>query len=102
MSLQVTAMLVEALKIFARDPQQVGRLLEQLGIEMPNIPMKTMGGHVFWENLAEADGWRLQRNWVFGNCRILDPNNMRRAWGGRTALVKAFETLVKAARSSLH
>ena len=29
--------------------------------------MKTMGGEVFWENIEESGGYRLQKNIVFGN-----------------------------------
>ncbi len=76
-----------------QDPQMIGRLLEQLG-NMPNIPFPTLGGYVFWKDIEEVQGWRLQRNSVFGNCRILDPNNVRRAWGGERAMLKAFKELV--------
>ncbi len=76
----------------AEDPEVIGRLLEKMG-QMPNIPMSTMGGHIFWTDIAKVKGWRLQRNRVFGNCRILDPNDVRRAWGGETAMLKAFESL---------
>jgi hypothetical protein len=55
--------------------------------------MPTMGGHIFWTEIANVNGWRLQRNKVFGNCRILDPDDVRRAWGGENAMLKAFETL---------
>lgn len=86
-----------ALKVLigiAQDPEMIGRLLEQLG-SMPNIPTSTMGGAVFWTDILDVDGWRLQKNWVFGNCRILDPTDVRRAWGGETAMLKAFESLAQ-------
>lgn len=83
---------IRVLTRIAQDPQIIGRLLEQMN-SMPNLPTKTMGGAVFWTNVADINGWRLQRNLVFGNCRILDPNDVRRAWGGETAMLKAFENL---------
>lgn len=52
-----------------------------------------MGGEIFWENIVNVDGWRLQKNKVFGNCRIIDPNNIRKAWGGEKAMIKALEKL---------
>lgn len=76
----------------AEDPQVIGRLLEKMG-QMPKIPMPTMGGSVFWTDIANVNGWRLQRNRLFGNCRILDPHDVRRAWGGETAMLKGFESL---------
>lgn len=57
--------------------------IEQRLNEQPstNIACGTMGGEVFWDNIASRGGWRIQKNLVFGNCRILDPDNIRRAWG---------------------
>lgn len=83
---------IQVLTRLSEDPQAIGRLLEQLG-ELPNIPMPTMGGHIFWMNIANVGGWRLQRNNVFGNCRILDPDDVRRAWGGESAMIRAFGSL---------
>lgn len=62
---------------------------------MPNIPMPTMGGEFFWDNLVSERGWRVQRNTVFGNCRILDPNNVRRAWGSMESMEDLFRRLGK-------
>ena len=70
-------------------------LLSNLG-DMPNINFPTMGGKVFWNDLASYEGWRIQQNTVFKNCRILDPNDVRRAWGGMAAMEKIFEKLVNA------
>lgn len=84
---------VKSLTILARNPELIGRVCDYIG-EMPNIEMKTMGGLVWWEELANANGWRLQQNKLFGNFRILDPNNVRKAWGGEEAIVIAFEQLV--------
>lgn len=62
---------------------------------MPNIPLPTMGGKVFWNELAERDGWRLQKNMVTGHCRILDPEDVRRAWGGDDAMMELFVKIKK-------
>jgi len=83
---------IRVLTRIAEDPQTIGKILEDMG-KMPNIPMPTMGGHVFWTDIANVNGWRLQRNRLFGNCRIIDPDDVRRAWGGETAMLKAFEAL---------
>ena len=42
---------------------------------------KTGGGKVFWEILEKRGGYRLQKNMLFGNCRILDEDDVRVAWG---------------------
>lgn len=62
---------------------------------MPNIPLPTMGGNVFWNELAECNGWRLQKNMVTQHCRILDPSDVRRAWGGDDAMERLFGKLNK-------
>ena len=83
---------IKVLTGLAQHPEMVGRILQQLG-SMPNVAMPTMGGHIFWTDIANVNGWRLQKNSLFGNCRILDPNNVRRAWGGESAMLAAFEAL---------
>ena len=65
------------------------------GLSMPNIPFPTLGGHVFWTDLANVKGWRLQRNDITRHCRILDPDDIRRAWGGEEALLKELHRLSK-------
>lgn len=47
----------------------------------PNIPLPTMGGEVFWNNVSSSNGWRLQQNMLTNHARILDPRGIRRAWG---------------------
>lgn len=83
---------VKALIYLATHPEKIGEMLEKAG-KMPNIKMKTMGGKVFWTDIATHRGWRLQRNQVFGNCRILNPKNERIAWGGETEMLKLMESL---------
>lgn len=61
---------------------------------MPNIEMQTMGGKIWWTNLAEYNGWKVQQNKAFGNCRILDDNDRRRAWGSEAKILELFENIV--------
>jgi hypothetical protein len=83
---------LKVLKQLASHPEMVGELLEKTG-KMPNIKMKTLGGKVFWKNLVVHNGWKLQKNDVFGNCRILNPENKRIAWGGESEMVKLMESI---------
>ena len=46
-----------------------------------NLPFPTMGGRQIWADQFIRNGWRIQRNVFTGHCRLLDPNNIRRAWG---------------------
>jgi len=39
----------------------------------------------------------VQQNVVFGTCRLLDPKNVRHAWGSKEAMIKAFQLLVETA-----
>lgn len=81
------------LKIAATMPgaiEKISEVLEQ-EISLPNIPFPTMGGKVFWDTLAQYKGWRLQQNEITKHCRILDPNDVRRAWGTKNGMIKALE-----------
>ncbi len=89
----------EGLKIIVANPMLLGDILDGFGL-MPNIETSTMGGAVFWDDLSNLDGWRIQRNKLIGNCRILDPNDIRKAWGGEKAVRKAFEYLIENYSSS--
>ena len=77
----VKQVLDTALARLAADPG----LMDEFAKDVPrlNVAARTSGGTVFWTDLAAVEGWRIQRNSVFGNCRILDPSNTRRAWGSK-------------------
>jgi triacylglycerol lipase len=61
-----------------------GRLIERLNDQLStNIEWGTLGGNVFWNDLHECDGWRIQQHKWFGNCRIIDSENVRHAWGSK-------------------
>ena len=66
--------------------KKVGTVLEEGGEAPINFRMPTMGGKFFWKTLAEKNGWKVQQNVLFKNCRILDSNGWRIAWGGGGAL----------------
>jgi hypothetical protein len=71
------------------------KILRDFPIGFPNIPMPTFGGVLFWDDVAEIKGWRMQENIFTGHWRLLDPRNMRYAWGKRSKIVDIF---IKAAR----
>ena len=71
-----------------------GKIAELINdCSLPNIPFPTAGGKVFWEELASCQGWRLQKNIFTKHCRILDPDDIRRAWGGEQAMLQLFERM---------
>ena len=61
---------------------------------MPNLELPTMGGKYFWTDLAENNGWRVQKHKITGHCRVLDDRNYRRAWGGEEAIMNFFREVV--------
>lgn len=79
-----------AIELIAKNPD----VLSKFG-DMPNINFPTMGGVWFWNDLASYNGWRIQQNTLTKHCRVLDPDDVRRAWGGIEAMEKIFEKLVK-------
>ena len=49
----------------------------------PNVQFPTLGGKVWYDNIFEVDGWRLQQQRTIGlksHYRILNPKNVRAAW----------------------
>lgn len=92
-------MLQSKLAMLAANPKLVGKLCDLLG-SMPNIDFPTMGGHFFWDTIAESGGWKLQKNKLTDHCRLLDPNNVRKAWGSEIAMMSALEKLQPSSLSS--
>lgn len=86
-------MLQKGLITLVANPNLIGKLCEYIG-SMPNVESSTMGGKVFWDTITSYDGWRLQKNKLTGHCRLLDPNDIRKAWGAYSAMTDAFEQLL--------
>lgn len=61
---------------------------------LPNLRTPTLGGKQFWTDHLWRQGWRIQQNALTGHWRLLDPHNVRHAWGGRTACAEALEQIV--------
>lgn len=49
-----------------------------------NLAMKTLGGRQFWGDVRFFRGWRIQRHVLSGHYRLLDPRDVRLAWGTLT------------------
>jgi len=49
------------------------------------LQLPTAGGRQFWTDHCWRNGWRIQQNAVTGHWRLLDPGNVRHAWGSRRA-----------------
>ena len=56
-----------------------------------NVPMKTLGGRQLWGDVHFFQGWTIQRNIFTGHFRLLDPRDVRHAWGSFDACEKKLE-----------
>lgn len=70
-------------------------ILEILDIEfnLPNIKMKVTDGGIFWSDIAEYKGLRLQQNDISKSARIIDKNNYRIAWGTVNGMLKVMDRM---------
>lgn len=78
-----------ALSILVEVPQ----LIQKIGL-LPNVKTSTLGGDLWWNNLAQCNGWRVQRNSLTGHCRILDDQNVRHAWGSERDIMAFFQKVL--------
>jgi len=51
------------------------------GRTLPNVALPTAGGQQLWADVAWDDGWRVQQHVWTGHGRLLDADDVRRAWG---------------------
>jgi hypothetical protein len=57
---------------------------------------RTFGGEQFWSDELVYGQWRIQRHAISGHFRLLDPHNVRRAWGTDEQCRTAFAQLKQA------
>ena len=83
------------LKALGENSSTTNELLKILDSELslPNIPTPTLGGEVFWNNIAEYGGWKLQQNMITHHARILNSDNVRIAWGTINGMMKALDRM---------
>ncbi len=58
-----------------------------------NLRLPTLGGKQFWTDHQWWYGWRVQHNNTTDHWRLLDPSNVRHAWGGRQAMLEALDQI---------
>ncbi len=56
----------------------------------------TLGGRWWWRDVAWQQGWRVQKHVLTGHGRLLDPQQLRRAWGRVAALQARLTTVAPA------
>jgi len=59
-----------------------------------NLSLPTLGGKQFWTDHRWWNGWRVQYNSTLNHWRLLDPNSIRKAWGGRQAMIDELDRVI--------
>lgn len=81
---EMNAVLTEKMqRLFLTSAHLAGFLREYGSRFAPNVQFPTLGGNVFYDNIFEVDGWRLQQQRTIGlqsHYRFIDANNVRVAW----------------------
>src|SRR5690348_5639799 len=57
------------------------------------LPNKTLGGDQLWSDEFVRSGWRIQRHVISRHCRLLDPEDYRRALGDYDGCRAKFDEL---------
>lgn len=70
------------------------KLLSEIG-DCPNVEFPTVGGKLFWKDERVLNGWKLQYNYLTGLFRIIDENNIRKAWGSPNVMEEKFKRLTR-------
>jgi hypothetical protein len=60
---------------------------------LPNLRWPTLGGKQVWGDRLLFRGWRIQRNELTGHHRLLDPEDVRHAWGSFASCRRTLEDL---------
>ncbi|MCR4688140.1 MAG: helix-turn-helix domain-containing protein [Saccharofermentans sp.] len=61
---------------FGGDATEVARVIALSGLDV-RMPQRTMGGHIWWQNIKEAKGYKIQQNLISRHYRILDAEDHR-------------------------
>lgn len=61
---------------FGGEPSDLVKVIALHGMDA-KIPSKTMGGRVWWQDLKESKGYRIQQNIISRHYRILDSEDRR-------------------------
>lgn len=81
---EVNAVLTEQLQRLFPTAAQLADFLQRYSSAFaPNIPFPTMGGNLWYDNIFEVEGWRLQQHRTVGlqaHYRFLNAENVRVGW----------------------
>ncbi len=60
-----------------------------------NWPWPVLNAGVCWTTIRRRQGWEVQRNDITGHARIIDPNDIRRAWGSESEMIDYFDYIFR-------
>lgn len=83
---------MEGFKKLALKPELLTEISESVG-SRTDYPLAPQGIRVYWDTLCNYHGWKLQKNYYYDHCRILDDNNVRRAWGNEKEVLSILKSL---------
>ncbi|WP_437226714.1 esterase/lipase family protein [Planctomicrobium sp. SH661] len=63
------------------------------GLPKFNFDTPTLGGRQFWGDVVFFQGYRIQHNVLTNHFRLLDPGDVRRAWGAREDCQSALDRI---------
>ncbi|MCQ2417552.1 MAG: patatin-like phospholipase family protein [Oscillospiraceae bacterium] len=81
---EINALLVQKMKQLFPTGDLLSAFLQIYSDQFaPNISFPTLGGSIWYDNIFEVDGWKMQQHRTPGlqsHYRILNPANVRKAW----------------------
>ena len=83
---------VEGFEKLVMDPGLLTQVSEKVG-SSTDYPTAPQGLRVYWNTLCRYNGWKLQKNYYFDHCRILDEYNVRRVRGTEKDMISALEAI---------
>ncbi|MEL7654846.1 MAG: hypothetical protein AAGU75_02940, partial [Bacillota bacterium] len=66
---------INGFKKMVMDQNLLLQLMERVG-DKTDYSIAPQGLRVYWNTLCNYHGWKLQKNYYFDNCRIIDENNI--------------------------
>ena len=83
---------VDGFEKLVTDQNLLSMVAENVG-NKTDYPLAPQGLRVYWNTLCDCNGWKLQKNYYFDHCRIIDECHVRRAWGKEGDMISALEDL---------
>jgi len=88
---------IEGFEKLVSDQNLLLPLSKSLG-DRKDYPLAPSGMRVLWNTLCGYQGWKLQKNYYYDHCRILDENHIRRAWGTESEMISLLEAFADSKR----